>query len=88
MIENNKITINSKALISELKSFVAAGSSFKAKAGESDDLIMAALLALRITNILKDWDPKIYNSFLQTENDEDAAERILPMPVFVSTTNN
>jgi len=88
MIENNKITINSKALISEMKSFVAAGSSFKAKAGESDDLIMATLLALRITNILKDWDPKIYNSFLQTENDEDAAERILPMPVFVSTTNN
>ncbi len=88
MVENNKITINSKTLISELKTYVAVGSGFKAKAGETDDLISATLLILRIVSILKDWDPRIYNSFLQVENDEDGGERILPMPVFISSTNN
>jgi hypothetical protein len=88
MIENNKMTISSKALISELKTYVAVGSGFKAKSGETDDLISAVLLILRIVSILKDWDPRIYNSFLQVENDEDGGERILPMPVFISTTNN
>ena len=88
MIENNKMSIASKALISELKTYVAVGSGFKAKTGETDDLISATLLILRIVSILKDWDPRIYNSFLQVENDEDGGERILPMPVFISTTNN
>ena len=88
MVENNKMMINSKALISELKTYVAVGSGFKAKSGETDDLISATLLILRIVSILKDWDPRIYNSFLQVENDEDGGERILPMPVFISSTNN
>ena len=36
MVENDKLTINSKVLVSELKAFVASGSS-SAKPGENDD---------------------------------------------------
>jgi hypothetical protein len=82
MIEKNKLKIHSKPLISELKAFVASGSSFKAKTGETDDLISATLLIMRIVSVLKDWDPKIYTSFNQA--DEDSADRVMPMPIFVS----
>jgi hypothetical protein len=82
MVENDQMTVNSKPLISELKNFVATGSSFKGKLNEGDDLISAMLLALRIITVMKDWDPAIYNTFVQIEAEEDYD---LPMPIFVST---
>jgi len=82
MIENDQLIINSKPLISELKNFVATGSSFKGKLDESDDLISATLLALRMITVMKDWDPTIYNTFVQIEAEEDYD---LPMPIFVTT---
>lgn len=81
MIENDKITINSKPLISELKGFVATGSSYEAKVGSSDDLVSSTLLALRIITVLKDWDPRVYDSFTQIETED---EYDLPMPIFLS----
>ena len=82
MIEKEKLKIYSKPLISELKSFIAAGSSFKAKSGQTDDLVSATLLIMRIISVLKDWDPKIYSSFSQA--DEDTQDKVMPMPIFVS----
>lgn len=81
MIENDKMVINSKPLISELKNFIATGSSFKAKSGHADDLISATLLSLRMMAILRDWDPRIYETFVQAESDEDYEP---PMPIFIS----
>ena len=83
MIENSKMTVHSKPLISELKNFVATGSSYKAKLGQTDDLISATLLALRMMAVLKDWDPRIYDTFTQAESEEDYEP---PMPIFISTT--
>ena len=81
MVENSKMVVNSKPLISELKSFVATGSSYRAKSGGTDDLISATLLAIRMMAVLKDWDPRVYNTFNQTEQlDEYEA----PMPIFIS----
>jgi hypothetical protein len=82
MVENNKLQINSKVLITELKSFVATGTSFKAKSGGTDDLVSATLLALRMMTVLKDWDPRIYNTFNQTDSDYEDYEP--PMPIFVT----
>jgi hypothetical protein len=82
MIENDKMLIHSKPLISELKTFVAAGSSFQAKLGATDDLISALLLATRMMDVLKDWDPRIYNTFNQADSHGDYVE---PMPIFIST---
>jgi len=83
MIENDKMKIKSKPLISELKNFVATGSSFKAKLGATDDLISATLLAIRMMAVLKDWDPRVYNTFTQTDVDDDDYEP--PMPIFISS---
>ena len=82
MIENEKMKVYSAPLISELKAFVAAGSSYKAKPGETDDLISAVLLIIRMMTVLKDWDPRIYNTFTTVE---DVEEYEAPMPIFIST---
>jgi len=82
MVENDKMIVNSKTLISELKGFVATGSSFTAKSGMTDDLISATLLCIRMMAVLKDWDPRIYNTFNQAEHDENYEP---PMPLFIST---
>jgi hypothetical protein len=82
MIENDKMSIKSKPLISELKGFVATGTSFQAKSGMTDDLVSATLLALRMMSVLKDWDPRVYNTFTQAESMDDYEA---PMPIFIST---
>jgi len=56
LVETGKLIIASKALISELKTFVASGNSFAAKIGEHDDLVMAALLAIRMIQLLQQFD--------------------------------
>ena len=83
MVENDQLIVRSKPLITELKQFVATGSSFQAKSGGTDDLISALLLALRMISIMKDWDPVIYNTFVQIEADEDYE---MPMPIFISSS--
>ena len=82
MIENDKMKIHSKPFLSELKGFVATGSSYQAKVGLSDDLISATLLALRMMAVLKDWDPRVYDTFNQAEDLDDYE---MPMPIFISS---
>ena len=81
MIESNKMTVYSKPLISELKSFVATGSSYNAKSGGTDDLVSSTLLAIRMMAVLKDWDPRVYNTFTQADQIDDYEP---PMPIFIS----
>ena len=83
MIENDKMVIHSKPFLSELKNYVATGSSYQAKLGQTDDLISATLLAIRMMAVLKDWDPRIYNTFTQAEEIEDYET---PMPIFISSS--
>src|SRR6056300_1124958 len=82
MIENDKMIVHSKPFISELKGYVATGSSYQAKNGMTDDLISATLLSLRMMDVLKDWDPRVYNTFTQAEDLEDYEP---PMPIFISS---
>jgi len=53
LIESGRMTVCSRGLISELKTFVAHGASYAAKPGESDDLIMATILAVRMFQTLQ-----------------------------------
>jgi len=82
MIENDKLVVKSKTLVSELKSFIATGSSFQAKPGHSDDLVSATILLLRMMTVMKDWDPTVYDTFAQIEHDDDYE---MPMPIFISS---
>jgi hypothetical protein len=75
LIEGKKMTINSQNLISELKTFVAHGSSFAAKLGERDDLVMASLLALRMTQALQSFDSELDNAMRDGVDDF-----VAPMP--------
>ena len=59
LVESGRMKISSKPLISELKTFVASGTSYAAKIGETDDLVMAALLAVRMLILLQTYHPEL-----------------------------
>ena len=59
LIETKRLNLNSKNLISEMKCFVATGNSYSAKPGEKDDLVMSLLLAIRMTNVVRNYDASI-----------------------------
>ena len=83
LIEENKMVINSRALLSELKTFIASGTSFKAKQGQHDDLVSSLLLVVRMSVILAEWDPTILDMLsVDGVNDDDF---IAPLPLFVSS---
>lgn len=82
LIETEKLKINSKPLISELKAFVAKGISFEGKVGSHDDLVSSLLLAIRMITMLQDWDPAIYEKLREVHADEDWD---LPMPIYISS---
>lgn len=52
LIESGKMKILSAPMVSELKTFIAHGTSYAAKIGETDDLVMATLLAVRMMQML------------------------------------
>jgi hypothetical protein len=83
LVETDKITVNSRALLSELKTFIAAGTSFKAKTGQTDDLVSALLLVVRMSTILADWDPRVMEVLSSKEGFEEDWEP--PLPIFVSS---
>jgi hypothetical protein len=82
LVEQNKLTVSSKSLISELKTFVAHGITFKGKNEESDDLVSAMLLAIRMIMMLGDWDPIVYNKMVEDARLEDYE---MPMPIYISS---
>jgi hypothetical protein len=55
LVESNRMKLYSKALISELKTFVASGASYAAKPGETDDLVMGSLLSTRMLMMLQTY---------------------------------
>lgn len=75
LVETKRMTIASKNLISELKNFVAVGASFKAKIGETDDLVLATLLVVRMIQLLKEFDSKLDDEVRDTLDDF-----VAPMP--------
>ena len=79
LVENNKMKINSKLLISELKDFVATGMGFKGKPGQHDDLVSACLLMTRMMKVLADFDPKIFEKWT-----DRSSELTQPMPIFAN----
>jgi hypothetical protein len=81
LIESDRMEINSKALISELKTYIAKGLGFEAKVGQHDDLVSAMLLAVRMAMVLQDWDPAVYDKMREEREDE----WVMPMPIYVSS---
>lgn len=71
-IEHNKMTIHSKPLIKELKGFVSRGRTYKARAGDNDDLVMATLLCVRMAMVTMQEEDE-YMDVLGVGNEIDDA---------------
>ena len=75
LVETNKMTVRSRSLIGEFKNFVAHGTSYAAKPGETDDLVMATILAIRMLQILTG-----YHKELDTHMTDFGEDQIEPLP--------
>ena len=78
LIESGRMKLHSRSLISELKTFVASGAGYAAKPGETDDLIMATLLAVRMLMLLQ-----TYHSDVDSQLRDHTDNIVEPMP-FIS----
>lgn len=76
LLESKKMQVNSHSLISELKTFIASGGSYAAKIGDTDDLVMATLLVVRMLQQLRDYNFDIDNYI------RDHEEIIMPLPFY------
>ena len=78
LIETGRMKIRSPSLISELKTFVASGTGYAAKPGETDDLVMSTVLAVRMLQLLQTYDNDINNQL------RDHGDIIIPPMPFIS----
>ena len=85
LIESRKMIINSLALITELKFYVSVGQSFQAKTGETDDLVSATLIVVRIVEMLRTWDNDI-NSRMKDSTVEYDELDVEPMYISILTS--
>ena len=76
LLESKKMKVNSRSLISELKSFIAHGGSYAAKIGDTDDLVMSTLLVVRVLQQLTDYHYDLESQI------RDHEEIIAPLPFF------
>jgi len=79
LVESNRMRVHSRSLISEFKTFVASGTSYAAKQGETDDLVMATLLVIRMLQILQS-----YHSDLDSHMRDHTETMIEPLPFVMS----
>jgi hypothetical protein len=79
LIETGRMKIHSAGLITELKSFIASGAGYAAKVGETDDLVMATILAVRMMQLLQS-----YHTELDTQLRDHSDTIIEPMPFIAS----
>jgi hypothetical protein len=75
LIETGRMKIYSASLVTELKSFIAHGAGYAAKTGETDDLVMATILAVRMMQLLQS-----YHAELDTQLRDHSDNMIEPMP--------
>jgi len=79
LVETDRITVPSAPLLSELKNFEASGNTFKANYGETDDLVSATLLVVRMARIVSEWNQQLYEEIKDGLTDSD-----MPMPIVIS----
>lgn len=82
LIESDKLNINSKLLITQLKFFVSAGGSYAAKQGQHDDTVMATMLCVRLMQMVTNWDDRVGEMMKDVFDDEETSARD-PMPFAV-----
>jgi len=79
LIETGRMKIRSSSLVSELKTFVAHGVGYAAKPGETDDLVMSTILAVRMMQLLQTFHAEMDQQM------RDHGDKIEPPMPFIST---
>jgi len=82
LVESDRMTINSNNLLRELKNFVATGNSFAAKSGETDDLVSATLMIVRMLDIALAWGTSA-GDLREYISDSEIGDEVEPMPVVI-----
>jgi hypothetical protein len=82
LIESGKMKLNSRGILSELKVFVSRGNTYEAREGQTDDLVMAMILAVRMTDYISTWDDKS-QAAINSNVAEEQTSYDAPMPVFI-----
>lgn len=78
LVESGRLKIKSRGLITELKNFINSGEGFKARTSQTDDLIMATLLAIRVLEHVAAWDESLGEALSDAIEADDFD--IVPMP--------
>lgn len=89
LVESNKLKINSKMLIKQLKFFISKGSSFEAKSGEHDDCVMSTILCIRMMQMVTNWDDRVGEMMKDvfdddTANEDDHSGDPMPFSIMIS----
>lgn len=87
-LESGKMKVNSRNLISELKTFIAKSNSYEAKQGTTDDLVMSTILIVRMIGVVADWEDSVAQAISTTKRedgdhsyDEDEEDYNTPLPI-------
>lgn len=83
LIESGRMKLNSKGILSELKVFVSRGNTFEARIGQTDDLIMAMILAVRMTDYISTWDDESQSAINANVAEGEESSFDAPMPIFI-----
>lgn len=83
-IEQGTMKVNSKPLIKELKGFVSRGRTYKARAGDNDDLVMAMMLVVRMAMVTMDEEDEFMDALgvnRDMDDEDDLDDWDQPLPV-------
>ena len=75
LVETDRMVLKSHNLVGELKNFISSGAGFAAKSGETDDLVLALVLIVRMMQVIKD-----YHADLDQHVTDRSQEMIEPLP--------
>ena len=83
LIESGKMKVNSQGLLSELKVFVSRGNTYEARIGQTDDLIMALILGIRMTDFVSTWDEQSQAAININVGSDEESNFSSPMPMCI-----
>lgn len=83
LLESGRLKLNSKGILSELKVFVSRGNTFEARIGQTDDLIMSLILAIRMTDYISTWDDQSQAAINSNIGMGEDSGHDSPMPIFI-----
>ena len=80
LIESDRMKLNSRYLISELKFFIKKGASFSAESGKTDDLVMGVVLFCNMIEELAQWEEDVYDTLNNVDMIGDLDGESDPLP--------